>query len=351
MRGTLALQLLCVTFCLLGSAVVPLTGIHIVQAQEIEPGKTGAELRQSLREDFTSDGNLTYKQARKSMFTEIDNKSGVLRLVYTGSFFSTTVEPNHNIVNTEHTWPRSKFKDASNKSQMDADLHHLFPTWNKVNGARGSSPFGEVVDSETEKWWIDKTPAFLVPDQDIESYSESLPNLFEPREDHKGNVARAMLYFFTMYEERGIDVAWFLPQIPTLQAWHVADPVDDVEIARNQAIKAKQGNLNPFIVDPSLATRIFGFSNSDMGSLRGSTFDSLLDRSARGSQSDAAQTISSHSPLGLPIGKDICVTVSAGKVEGRLVALTEDGWLQIRERSSSKFTYVLAVGAIVRELD
>ena len=59
------------------------------------------------------------------MFGEVDNENGKVRLVYTGVEFATTEIPNANVVNTEHTWPQSKFKNAtgSHKGKMKADLH------------------------------------------------------------------------------------------------------------------------------------------------------------------------------------------------------------------------------------
>lgn len=228
-----------------------------LQGEEIAVGKTGEELRAVLRAEFSPTQTLSYKNARKKMFSQIDNNGGKVRLVYTGSLFPTSGIPNHKIVNTEHTWPQSKFKHGVNKSQMQSDLHHLFPTWNKVNNERGSFPFGEIPDASTDKWWNSKTPVSSIPTTNKADYSESISGVFEPREDHKGNVARSMLYFYTIYEKRNITVGWFNPQIPTLVQWHLDDPADDVEKERSRQIKAVQGNLNPFVFDETLATRIF----------------------------------------------------------------------------------------------
>ena len=245
-----------------------LCGLQTWSAEVIQPGKTGEQLRESLRSGFSSQTILSYRDARKAMFGEIDNVDGKVRLVYTGSRFPTTTIPNANLVNTEHTWPQSKFRGASQRHQMKSDLHHLFPTWNRVNGERANSPFGDIPDSETDAWWIDNTATRNIPTTNRDAYSESVPTLFEPREDHKGNVARAMFYFFTMYEKRGIDTSWFFPQVPTLMAWHLSDPVDEAESKRNEAILRHQGNLNPFILDETLAQRIFATGGSGTASAR-----------------------------------------------------------------------------------
>jgi len=45
-------------------------------------------------------------------------------------------------------------------------------------------------------------------------------------------------------------------RLQTLLQWHQAEPVSDYERHRNAAIQEKQGNRNPLIDFPDLATRI-----------------------------------------------------------------------------------------------
>ena len=232
-------------------------------AQNIEPAKSGSELREYLRENYSPENSLSYSDAREEMFSKIDNEGGEVRLVYTGKQYQTSTTPNHQEVNTEHTWPQSKFRDGHRRWQMKSDLHHLYPTWSKVNSARGSFPFGEIPDTTTAKWWNSADFSEGIPRTDIDSYSESVSGVFEPREDHKGNVARSMFYFYTIYEERDINLTWFNPQIPTLLQWHFDDPVDEREKDRNEGIEDAQGNLNPFVLDESLAARIFREDGDD----------------------------------------------------------------------------------------
>ena len=145
-------------------------------AETIEPGKTGSELRQRLRDRYSGSTVLSYRRAREEMFGSIDNHWGQVRLVYTGSVFATSGIPDPQIVNTEHTWPQSKFKHASQSRQMKSDLHHLYPTWNRVNAARGNSPFGEIADSQTDEWWNNRNPQSQIPGPGvIDNFSESTP--------------------------------------------------------------------------------------------------------------------------------------------------------------------------------
>ncbi|HPF40298.1 MAG TPA: endonuclease [Phycisphaerae bacterium] len=235
---------------------IALSAPIIARADAIAPELKGAPLRKYLREHYAPKKSLDYKSARRAMFSKIDNKEGVVRLVYTGGRIETRDIPDHRVVNTEHTWPQSKFGKSRDAKKMKTDLHHLFPTANRVNSARGNSPFAEIPDEKTRGWWRSAKEEKGIPGKDIDEYSESTPSAFEPREDHKGNVARAMLYFYVMYEERGIDTAWFKPQADTLRAWNKLDVVDDAERTRSGAIAEIQGNENPFVLDPTLVDRV-----------------------------------------------------------------------------------------------
>lgn len=230
------------------------TGAH---AETVAPGKEGAELLRFLRENYSPRQNLSYREARRHMFSRIDNQDGWVRLVYTGKPYRTSDIPNPNKVNTEHTWPQSMFKQASGRQGMKSDLHHLFPTYNRVNGERGHKAFDDIPNHATETWWDDAEAEYDVPADEIDEYSEATDDLFEPREDHKGNVARALAYFYAVYGNQNIQSGWFLSRIETLRRWHHEDPVDERERARTAGIAAVQGNLNPFVLDPSAFDRSF----------------------------------------------------------------------------------------------
>jgi len=61
-------------------------------------------------------------------------------------------------------------------------------------------------------------------------------------------------------DEPAVDGADLKPWTETLlRAWSVADPVDDAERARNEAVFAVQGNRNPFIDAPWWIARIDDF--------------------------------------------------------------------------------------------
>jgi endonuclease I len=221
------------------------------------PGLYGQPLITALRDSFRNHTDLGYDGARDQMFGFVDNYNDTVYLVYTGFPFehsSGTGRPNtaSTNVNTEHTWPQSKGASDIRKS----DIHHLFGTFEAPNGARGSNRFNDITDNRTEKWWISNTAITSKPLTNVDAYSESISSEFEPREVQKGNTARAMFYFYTMYQNDGIDTTWFRPQTEKLKEWHLNDPVDSREITRNSRVKQVQGNENPFIIDASLVERI-----------------------------------------------------------------------------------------------
>jgi len=221
----------------------------------------GESLRIALVENYKTSTVLTYSEARDTFFRNIDAVDNVLECVYTG--YEINLDPNLDPtedafsqgINTEHTYPRSKGADEN--TNAFSDMHHLFPTREKVNTDRGSLPFLDIIDNQTDKWYLNDNITTSVPSQNIDAYSELLTNQsFEPREQHKGDVARAYFYFYTMYQNQAdqADPDFFEIQKETMCQWHFQDPVDEKEWTRNEKIALYQdGMKNPFILDCKLA--------------------------------------------------------------------------------------------------
>ncbi len=220
-----------------------------VSAQAPPSALVGEELRHWIKEQYyVNYRQYSYREARLILYNDIDNRDGMVEGVYGG--FKKVVrdieKPGDAMpINCEHTVPQSFF---NKKAPMRSDMHHLFPTFAKWNGLRGSHPFAELEDSKTERWLISDQRRDSLPDQAIDSYSEYAQQQFEPRERHKGNLARSVFYFYTMYPEVGEISRVADPA--TLLLWHMIDPVDDEERARNDNIEAFQGNRNPYIDNP-----------------------------------------------------------------------------------------------------
>lgn len=158
-------------------------------------------------------------------------------------------------INAEHTWPQSM---GSGSEPQKSDLHHLFPCKANVNSSRGNDPFDEIPDEDTDKWFRNDTVLTHIPTEFIEEYAEKEndePHKFEPREDHKGNTARAMFYFYAMYHDAA-DSSFWHEQKDVLSKWHYYDPVDEREYDRTWVIAGYQDDKpNPFVLDSTLARR------------------------------------------------------------------------------------------------
>ncbi len=229
--------------------------------QPVFPGLEGQELLDSVVAAFKAPVLLPQAMARDTLFGKIDKHDDSLSCVYTGFtiWLDPTKDPTQAAfmnggpdgINTEHTWPQS----LGATGLAEGDMHHLFPTRIDVNADRGNSPFADIPDDQTQRWYYLDQQTSTIPTTHIERYSEWVPGLFEPREDHKGNVARAMMYFYTMYRPQA-DSTFFEIQRQTLCQWHVLDPVDQREWDRTWAIAAYQsGKPNPFVLDCTLAER------------------------------------------------------------------------------------------------
>jgi hypothetical protein len=139
------------------------------------------------------------------------------------------------------------------------DLHHLVPSKSNINSMRKNAPFSDIPDNKTKYWLLDDK-VFTRPDQMlIDQYSESTTNMFEPRESIKGDIARALFYFYTIYGATLVRKSrtFFTSMLPDICIWHRKDRVDSTEQYRTLAIASIQSNVNPFIFDPSLAERCY----------------------------------------------------------------------------------------------
>ena len=220
---------------------------------------SGQELRTWLKQNWY-DGEhneLGYNEARRKMYGFIDNHNDTITCVYSGfirlnDYGNQITFPSP--INTEHTVPQSLFNQAE---PMRSDIHAIFPTFINWNSERGNSPFLDIPDNVTDVWMRDDDAQGSIPTSNIDEYSESVSNgSFEPREDHKGNAARAIMYFYTMYPQVGQITS--VGSISTLCAWHAADPPDAREIERNNGTEQYQGNRNPYIDLPYLAEKAWG---------------------------------------------------------------------------------------------
>ncbi|MBQ2592275.1 MAG: endonuclease [Candidatus Riflebacteria bacterium] len=200
-------------------------------------GLRNGDLLKQLRAEVSKHKSYDYTTARELVILGVDNHGGDVECVYTGKVWhvGTEVMPPAEMVNIEHTWPQSK----GAKGVAKTDIHHLYPTDSKANSIRGNHPFGLISDPN---------PKFNV------GGSKGDGNVFEVRKQHRGNVARSMFYFATVYNQK-IDEK----QEQVLRKWHKEDPVDANEMARNDKVEALQNNRNPYIDHPEYVDMIDDF--------------------------------------------------------------------------------------------
>jgi endonuclease I len=166
--------------------------------------------------------------------------------------------------NREHIVPQSIFDLAS---PMNSDAHFIPPVDGYVNNMRSDNPHGNVAVAIWTSRNGSKSGTSAVP-----GYTGTV---FEPLNDFKGDIARMYFYFATRYENtvatyttypmfNGTNNQVFTTDFLTmLVSWHNQDPVSAREIARNNAIYARQNNRNPFIDHPEYVGLIWGAAVPD----------------------------------------------------------------------------------------
>jgi hypothetical protein len=159
--------------------------------------------------------------------------------MYTGAFF-------YDVMSREHSWPHSWMPAFPNQDGDEySDFHNLFPTHqDQANAVRSNRPLG-VVETQAS--------SFMDAQYGDDSNGE---RVYEPRDQHKGDAARAIFYMASKWN--GTGGSWELPNPidfivqygqdqDVLKQWHWQDPPDAWEIARNDFIESEQGNRNPFV--------------------------------------------------------------------------------------------------------
>ncbi len=139
----------------------------------------------------------------------------------------------------EHTYCHSWMPTNPAQSLPEYnDYHHLFPTnQDDVNALRSNYPLGEVVT-------VQQSYLGCKFGQDANGNT-----VFEPRDEHKGDAARAMMYETICYTTVSGNT-WALTTSQNqaiLKQWHFNDLPDSWEISRNDYIDSLQSNRNPFV--------------------------------------------------------------------------------------------------------
>ena len=227
---------------------MPLCGVSQPDAPDdlqLEPLRVW--IKQNWYDGMFSD--LGYNQARMQMYGFVDASAGQIECIYTGFQQASGFVTYPNPINAEHLVPQSFYGGVS---PMKSDIWSIRPCHGSANSARSNKPFGEVLDGSAQWYGIDGSGNYLSTGStpsNPDDFSEGTGNLWEPREEFKGDVARSVFYFYTMYPTQAGDISGVCdPAI--LYAWHLEDPVSPVEITRNDRTESAQGNRNPYVDHP-----------------------------------------------------------------------------------------------------
>ena len=225
----------------------------------IGEGLQGQELIQYLINNYKTSNVLSYNGARDAMYGYIDNENGSVQCIYTEYTVDNVPSDNpraylyENGIDCEHLFPQSMYEGTS---PMKSDIHHLRPCKSNVNSSRGNKPYKESNDNQTQTWYWLEYQQSNPPNQNRDKYSESASGVFEPREEVKGDIARAIFYFYTMYSNVADD-NFFEEQKDILYDWHQDDPINQLEVNRTWDIADYQDYPNPFILDETLIQRCY----------------------------------------------------------------------------------------------
>lgn len=150
--------------------------------------------------------------------------------------------------NREHVYPKSLGNPDLGTSGPGSDAHMLRSSDVQRNGMRGNLKF------------VDGT-----------GVSQTVAGGWYPGDQWKGDMARIIMYMYLRYESRclpintgvGTSVSIDPDMIDLFLEWNAEDPVSVYEEARNNYLGTTsnqfgQGNRNPFIDNPYLATKIWG---------------------------------------------------------------------------------------------
>lgn len=193
-------------------------------------------------------------------------------------------------INREHMWPKAEGFDSSGAGGARGDPMHLVAANGYANNIHSNYYFGYVKTSTT---YTDCGNKYANISGNLLGQSltvNSSKNVFEPQDSDKGDIARMIFYMVARYnylsgtDSDGIDTNnpnleltqnindWSssgytssatnsgkMGILSDLLAWHKADPVDEIEIHRNNLLyKNFTNNRNPFIDFPEWADYIWG---------------------------------------------------------------------------------------------
>ncbi|MBK6538593.1 MAG: endonuclease [Ignavibacteria bacterium] len=214
------------------------------------------DLEGRIRSPYTRISYDSFDETNIANYASVNNGNGTRSVicVYTGYEYIYSGVFSWGTMSREHTFAHSWMPTFPSTSvDQYSDQYQLFPTHqNNANGRRSNHPFGIVTNV---------TYQFLNGKVGTNNLGQIV---YEPRDEQKGDAARALLYMCIRYD--GIsgynwDFNWLngtkLPSLGEaaqdlnlLLDWCRQDPPDKWEIERTDYIQSIQQNRNPFTDHP-----------------------------------------------------------------------------------------------------
>ena len=203
-------------------------------------GLTGSALKSKLTA-FNNPVSKSYDWSRYEAADEAYNDSSSVISIYT----------RHNILKSAHvgsyswtTWNKEHIYTQTAFPNSKTDNHNIFACEGQINGYRSNLKFGEVAHNSTNQ--------VTVFGHITDNYKTA--SLWEPCDEAKGEVARAVLYTSLYYN---YTISSIFSSEAVCLKWHAQFPVTEREIFRNNRVHTLQGNRNPFVDHPSYANSIY----------------------------------------------------------------------------------------------
>ena len=229
-------------------------------------GLSGTALKSALHNIIDGHTKLSYTPGVWTALRAIDedpNNSNNILCIYSNRSIPKADQDGSSsatyVWNREHSFPKSFGFNYSSWSPY-TDVHHLFASEKNINSTRNNHRFG---------WATGGTQYDVINSSDV---NKLLGDNWEPWNEVKGDMARAMFYMDTRYNgdttnEPDLSLDNNTPvvgqphmaMLDDLLEWHALDAVSTRERRRNQMIYTDfQHNRNPYVDHPEYACSIYG---------------------------------------------------------------------------------------------
>jgi hypothetical protein len=278
-----------------------LLSVATLRAQPTPPNDLFLEdLRVWLKSNWYDgyQNSLGYNEARRQMYGYTDIlTNGNIEGIYTGFQQAGGFVTYPNPINAEHIVPQSFFGSSE---PMRSDIYILRPAHGSANSARSNYPFAQVNDNQAQWYGVNGNTYTSTGSQpsNSDNWSEGSGSSWEPRESKKGDVARAVFYYYTMYPNEGTSIS-ACGDLATLYDWHVNDPPDVAEINRNVKINQVQGNKNPYVDFPELVYQAWLYDGTPPTDTQGPDFTGTPSSLSVACGSDPGNTAITDDPCGV----------------------------------------------------